>query len=71
MRSALHKDLVHTGQWSETLGKDYDFLMDLRETGDSGGVIRVSAEDARSAVECSSRILEAVRTMCPDLNRAG
>ena len=42
-------------------GKDYDFLLELRETGDYGGPLHVSQEDAAEAVVCAKRILDAVR----------
>lgn len=33
IRAALHRDLVQAGSLSDESGRDYDFLMDLRETG--------------------------------------
>jgi uncharacterized protein (UPF0332 family) len=67
LRSALHRDLINTGQWTADLGQDYDFLMDLRETGDYGGLRHVSAEDAQSAIQSARRVLAAVQSICPDL----
>ena len=69
VRSALHRDWINTGQWTANLGQDYDFLMDLRETGDYGGLRHVSADDARSALQSARRILAAVQTSCPALKR--
>ena len=40
LRAALHKELIKTDQWSVELGRDYDFLMDLREISDYSGVGR-------------------------------
>jgi uncharacterized protein (UPF0332 family) len=58
LRAAVHRDLVKTGQWPVELGDAYNFLMDLRETGDYGGAgERVTAEDAQRAVEAARRIL--------------
>jgi uncharacterized protein (UPF0332 family) len=31
LRAALHKELIKTDLWPVELGRDYDFLMDLRE----------------------------------------
>ena len=59
LRGALHKDLIKTGQWPVELGKDYDFLMELREIGDYGGVARVSKQDSRRAVEAAQHIITA------------
>jgi uncharacterized protein (UPF0332 family) len=42
LRAAVHKDLVKTDEWSVELGKDYDLVMSLRQTGDYGGTAYVS-----------------------------
>ena len=70
LRAALHRDLIHTGQWKADLGRAYDFLTELRETGDYGGLMRVSRDSARKALEMGAEILEAVRQACPELARA-
>ena len=69
IRSALHRDLVQTGQWKKELGRMYDFLMDLRETGDYGGLTQVTPDDARSAMEKARAVLEAVRAACPEIDQ--
>ena len=61
LRAALHKELIKTDQWPVELGRDYDFLMDLREISDYSGVGRVSEENARRAVEAAQRIIAACR----------
>lgn len=69
IRAGLHRDLVKTGEWNRSLGKDYDFLMELREIGDYGGMSHVTVDDARSAIECSRRIIAEVQSSCPTLGR--
>jgi len=59
LRSALHKDLINSGEWPIELGKDYDFLTNLREMSDYGDVARVSEQDAGRAVEAARRIIAA------------
>jgi len=59
-RAAVHRDLVNTGRWPSDLGVAYDFLMEMRETGDYGGLARVTAEDAKSAIDFAQRILDVV-----------
>jgi uncharacterized protein (UPF0332 family) len=59
LRGALHKDLIKSGEWPIELGKDYDFLTDLREMSDYGDVARVSERDARRGVEAAQRIIAA------------
>lgn len=49
------------------LGKDYGFLLDLRETGDYGGVAAVACPDARLAVEKAAGLIRALGRLCPDL----
>lgn len=68
LRTAVHRDLIHTGEWSVELGQDYDFLLDLRETGDYGGLTQVSPEDAYSAVQTAARIIKAVEETIPEFD---
>lgn len=61
VEAAVHRDLVKPGLWSKQLGADYSWLATVRSTGDYGGTLHVSKEDARSAVERAHTILDAVR----------
>ena len=60
LRAALHRDLIQTGLLNEELGRDYDFLLDLRETGDYGGPVQVSPMSARLAIEKAALFLTAM-----------
>jgi uncharacterized protein (UPF0332 family) len=65
VRSAVHRDLVKTGSWLKERGEDYSFLFKLRDTGDYGGGVHVSDEDAAGALEAARRILQAVHDASP------
>jgi uncharacterized protein (UPF0332 family) len=67
LRAAVHRELVHSGLWKPELGRDYDYLMDLRETGDYGGLLRVTPDAVRTAIAKAGGILQAVGLTCPDL----
>ena len=67
LRAALHRDLIKPGKWAADLGPAFDFLMDLRETGDYGGLMRVSPESAALALEKAAAVIDAVRQTCPEL----
>jgi len=67
LRAALHRDLVQTGILEKETGKDYDFLMELREVGDYGGIAQVLADSARQAVEKAESLIAAVVEACPEL----
>ena len=69
LRAAVHKDLVKTGQWSVELGKDFDTLVFLRQTGDYGGLTQLTEKDAVKAVEAARRILDACQRTCPEVVR--
>lgn len=62
---AISRDLVKAGPWPPELGKTYSFLLELRSTGDYGGAIHVSREDAAKAVTGTRQILEAVSKSNP------
>lgn len=63
---AVHRDLVKTGNWDPDLGKDFSFLLRLRTTGDYGGGMHVSKDEAKEAIESARRILRAVQETSPE-----
>ncbi|MDD3545802.1 MAG: HEPN domain-containing protein [Kiritimatiellae bacterium] len=63
LRNAIHRDLVHAAIIPVTMGQDFDFLMEMREAGDYGGLQHVSPPDASEAVATASRILELLFSM--------
>ena len=67
VRVALHRELIKTGQLAVEFGRAYDFLMDMRETGDYGGLIMVSQSDAAMSLAKAEAIIEAVKHLCPEL----
>ncbi len=69
LRAALHRELIRNGSWAPELGSDFDFLMELRETGDYGGLSQVTSDDADSAATKAQRIIEAVGQACPELGQ--
>jgi uncharacterized protein (UPF0332 family) len=63
----MHRDLVQAGLLPPETGRDYDFLMDMRETGDYGGLMQVTSESAQTTIEKASAFIEALRRACPEL----
>lgn len=66
LRGALHRELIKTGHWDVELGRAYDTLMDMRETGDYGGLVSVKPNDAKMALDKAKTIIEAVKQNCPE-----
>ena len=60
LRAAVHRDLVHTCIWPAALGETFDALWELRDTGDYGGAMHVSADDATAAVAAARSILAVI-----------
>jgi len=71
LRAALHRDLIRDGDWASELGQAFDFLIELRETGDYGGLTQVPADGASKAVHKAQEIIAAVKRSCPQLHREG
>lgn len=67
VRAAVHRDLIKMGEWSPSLGRDFDFLLEMRDVGDYGGVTRVTSDDAADACACAQRLLAAVAESAPSL----
>ncbi|OGV41211.1 MAG: hypothetical protein A2X48_21745 [Lentisphaerae bacterium GWF2_49_21] len=61
IRSALHRDLVNTWILSSECGQTFDFLMDLRETGDYGGITQVTEDNANLAIEKANLFLDSIK----------
>jgi uncharacterized protein (UPF0332 family) len=55
VRAALHRDLIQAGLLPADLGRDYDFLLDLRETADYGGVAGECDEGHREGTSYPGR----------------
>ena len=66
VRAALHRDLIQAGLLAVDLGRDYDYLLDLRETADYGGVAEASRASAAKAIAKASAILVALEPLVPD-----
>jgi uncharacterized protein (UPF0332 family) len=66
VEAAVHRDLVHSKTWSTELGAAFSWLVRLRRTGDYGGSMHVSLDEAQEAVEKARSILSAVRTTSPE-----
>ena len=66
VRAALHRDLIQQGLLSPELGKDYDFLLDLRETADYGGVAEATPAGASKAIAKAAAILASLEPLLPD-----
>lgn len=65
VRMAVHNELVKPGRWTVELGSQYNLLMTTRHTGDYGGVVQVSEEEARDALKAALMILGAVHDAEP------
>jgi hypothetical protein len=61
LEAAVHRDLVRSGQWSPELGKAFSALASRRITGDYGGHLHVSADEAALALEHAETIVVEVR----------
>jgi uncharacterized protein (UPF0332 family) len=66
LESAVHKDLIKPGIWPVELGQNFSWLVSTRSTGDYGGGIHVSMQDAEAAVEKARQIVEYVSIHNPD-----
>jgi uncharacterized protein (UPF0332 family) len=70
VRAALHRDLIQADLLPSELGKDYDFLLDLRETADYGGVAEATRASAVKAIEKAASILAALERLLPPADAA-
>jgi uncharacterized protein (UPF0332 family) len=67
VEAAVHRDLVNTGRWSQSLGAAYRELHGLRMAADYDVSTFPTAQRAQEAVEQAEMILQAIRAACPQL----
>lgn len=60
VEAAVHRDLVRGQRMPTEFGADYSFLRGLRDTGDYGGWVHVSDDDARESVVAAGTIIKKV-----------
>ena len=59
----IHKNFVKTGRLSKEQGKALNWLFELRNVGDYGGVAHVSKSDAEQAIQSAMDFLFAIRNL--------
>jgi uncharacterized protein (UPF0332 family) len=66
IEAAVHRDLVKPGLWPVELGRAFSELVASRYTGDYGGALHVSPDEARELVRQAESIIAAVRAASPE-----
>lgn len=61
--ASIHHKFVKTGRLSVQHGKNLNWLFELRNIGDYGGLVHVTEQDARQAVRAASGFLEAIKVL--------
>lgn len=61
--ASIHQKFVKTGRLSVHNGKNLNWLFELRNIGDYGGLVHVTEQDARQAVRAASGFLEAIKVL--------
>ena len=67
LRAALHRDLIQLGIVPGDVGKHFDFLLELREMADYGGVVEASVTTASQAIARSRHIIDLLRASSQQL----
>ena len=59
--AAIHQKLVKTGKLDKKLGRDLNWLFELRDVGDYGVTLHIRQRDAEKAVEAAEVFLDAIK----------
>jgi len=65
--AAIHQKFVKTGELDKQLGKDLNWLFELRGVGDYGETLHVSSKDAQEALNSAQTFMSAVRKLLKEL----
>ena len=66
VETAVHRDLVRSGEWSPETGAAYTWLMNARMKGDYGAEAHVTPDEAREALHKARLILREVQRLSPE-----
>ena len=58
--AAVHREFVKSGKLEDSLGKDLNWLFELRNTGDYGVAMHVPREDAEKALAVARDLVSAL-----------
>lgn len=61
--AAIHQKFVKTGKLDNKLGRDLNWLFEMRDVGDYGVTLHVRQEDAAKAILAAEVFLNAVKAM--------
>jgi uncharacterized protein (UPF0332 family) len=61
--ASIHQRFVRTGKLSKEQGKDLNWLFELRNIADYGGVIHVSLSQAEQAIRAAESFFRAAKTL--------
>ena len=64
--SLLHQRLVKTGKLSKEQGKNLNWLFELRNVGDYGGLAHVSPRESAQAIQAAGCLVEAIKDLLQD-----
>ena len=64
--ASIHQRFVKAGRLEKDLGKDLNWLFELRGVGDYGVSIHVPQRDAEKAIAAADRFLNAARALIKD-----
>jgi uncharacterized protein (UPF0332 family) len=59
--AAIHQKFVKTGKLDKQLGRDLNWLFELRDVGDYGVTLHVQQEDAEKAIKAAEVFLDAIK----------
>lgn len=63
LRAAVHRDLVHTGRWTEEIGRCFDRLLEWRGTSDYDFGNRYTEEEAQEAIQRARTVMAAAAAL--------
>lgn len=61
--ASIHQRFVKSGRMSQEQGKRLNWLFELRNIGDYGGTVHVSAEQADEAIIAAQEFLQAIQEL--------
>ncbi|RME60204.1 HEPN domain-containing protein [Candidatus Parcubacteria bacterium] len=61
--ASIHQHFVKTGRLAKNIGRNLNWLFELRSIGDYGGLTHVTEQEAQKSIEAAAEFVQVVRAL--------
>ena len=62
--AAIHQKFIKSGKLKKSLGKELNWLFELRSVGDYGVIVHVGKDEAKEAIKIAENYVSTIKRLC-------